>query len=193
MPARPANVSGLAPTLVPSRAISARPRVISDALELSPNPIPSAIPAEMAMTFFIAPHSSHPTTSGFVYTRKNGAMNRDWRLSAVASSTHATTEADGIRRTTSRARLGPDTTAIRLGSRSASSAITSVIRRRVSCSMPFVSETSGVRSSSSGTTRRNTSRNAWEGTARTTTEARWRAFSRSPVARSDGGSSNPGR
>ena len=36
MPARPANVSGRAPAASPSRDISASPRVISDAFELSP-------------------------------------------------------------------------------------------------------------------------------------------------------------
>ena len=38
MPASPAKVSGFAPAAIPSRVISARPRVISPALPLSPKP-----------------------------------------------------------------------------------------------------------------------------------------------------------
>ena len=63
IPARPANVSGLAPAAIPSRVISARPRVISPALPLSPKPSPSAAPAAIATMFFSAPHSSTPSRS----------------------------------------------------------------------------------------------------------------------------------
>ncbi len=63
IPARPAKVSGLAPAAMPSRVISARPRVISPALPLSPNPSPSAAPAAMATTFLSAPHNSTPRMS----------------------------------------------------------------------------------------------------------------------------------
>jgi hypothetical protein len=62
-PASPAKVSGFAPAAIPSRVISASPRVISPALPLSPNPRPSAAPAAMAMMFLSAPHSSTPSTS----------------------------------------------------------------------------------------------------------------------------------
>ena len=47
----------------PSRAISARPRVISAALVLSPTSRPSHTPAASATTFFSAPPSSTPTIS----------------------------------------------------------------------------------------------------------------------------------
>ena len=47
----------------PSRTISARPRVISAARALSPNPRPSTIPQAIAKTFFTAPPISAPTTS----------------------------------------------------------------------------------------------------------------------------------
>ena len=50
-PARPIRVSGLASIAIASRAVSARPRVISDAVVLSPNPSPTAIPTESATTF----------------------------------------------------------------------------------------------------------------------------------------------
>src|SRR3712207_7885847 len=41
--------------------------------------IPSAIPEAMAMTFFSAPATSHPTTSGLVYTRNASVLNTRWR------------------------------------------------------------------------------------------------------------------
>ena len=63
MPARPEKVRGSAPRAVPSRAISARPRVINIARTFSPRSIPAAAPETMAMTFFSAPASSTPTTS----------------------------------------------------------------------------------------------------------------------------------
>jgi hypothetical protein len=65
-PASPAKVLLSAPRASPNRVISARPRVMIEALVLSPNPIPSAIPHASAMTFFTAPHSSTPTTSVLV-------------------------------------------------------------------------------------------------------------------------------
>ncbi len=63
IPASPANVSGLAPAAIPSRIISASPRVSSPALPLSPKPSPSAAPAAMATTFLSAPASSTPRMS----------------------------------------------------------------------------------------------------------------------------------
>jgi len=65
-PASPANVCWSAPSAAPRRAISARPRVIRVALVLSPSPMPTAIPTASAITFFTAPPSSQPTTSGLV-------------------------------------------------------------------------------------------------------------------------------
>ena len=50
----------------PSRDVSARPRVISEAMVLLPKPIPEAIPQASAMTFFPAPPTSQPTTSVLV-------------------------------------------------------------------------------------------------------------------------------
>ena len=43
-PARPIRVSGLAPSAIASRAVSASPRVITDAVVLSPKPSPTAMP-----------------------------------------------------------------------------------------------------------------------------------------------------
>ncbi len=65
MPASPANVRGSAPSASPSLAISARPRVISVALVLSPKPRATAMPTASAMTFLTVPPSSQPTTSVF--------------------------------------------------------------------------------------------------------------------------------
>ena len=50
-PARPIRVSGSAPSFIASRAVSASPRVISDAVVLSPKPSPIAIPTHSATTF----------------------------------------------------------------------------------------------------------------------------------------------
>jgi hypothetical protein len=68
-PASPDNVGALPPIAMASRVISANPLVMRVALEFSPNPIPEAMPAAIAMTFFTTPAISHPTTSEFVYTR----------------------------------------------------------------------------------------------------------------------------
>src|SRR6266545_3649399 len=70
MPARPANVIGCAPSVTPSRVISASPRVIRAARALNPSPRPSRIPAARAITFLSAPASSTPTKSVCEYTRK---------------------------------------------------------------------------------------------------------------------------
>src|SRR5882757_5970754 len=70
MPARPANVIGCAPSVTPSRVISASPRVSSAARVLKPRPNPSRMPAARAITFLSAPASSTPMTSVCEYTRK---------------------------------------------------------------------------------------------------------------------------
>ena len=50
-PASPISVSGLAPSAIASRAVSARPRVITDAVVLSPKPSPTAMPTARPTTF----------------------------------------------------------------------------------------------------------------------------------------------
>src|SRR5882762_5654172 len=70
IPASPANVIGCAPSVTPSRVISASPRVIRAARVLNPSPRPSRIPAARAITFLSAPASSTPITSVCEYTRK---------------------------------------------------------------------------------------------------------------------------
>ena len=86
IPASPAKVSGLAPAAIPSRIISARPRVSSPALPLSPKPRPSAAPAAIATTFLSAPASSTPRMSWFTYSRNRRRARRATIRSASARS-----------------------------------------------------------------------------------------------------------
>jgi hypothetical protein len=88
------------------------------------------------MTFLSAPPSSQPMTSSLVYTRNVGPMKRDWMSRATASSPIATTVAVGWPATISATRLGPVMTPVVLVGEI--SATTSVIRARVSCSIPLV-------------------------------------------------------
>ncbi|SLJ82521.1 Uncharacterised protein [Mycobacteroides abscessus subsp. abscessus] len=69
-PASPASVTGSAPRVTASRMISARPRVMRLAMELSPRPMPAAMPQASAITFLQAPPISQPITSVLVYGRK---------------------------------------------------------------------------------------------------------------------------
>ena len=137
-PARPANVVSSAPSASPSRAVSASPRVISEARVLSPKPSPSAMPQASAMTFFTAPPSSQPTTSGFVYGRKYGVWQAACSASARSASVQAMTVAAGCSSAISRARFGPDSTATRSGPAPVTSQMTSLIRFVVPSSMPFI-------------------------------------------------------
>ncbi len=57
------QVSGLPPSAVASRTISARPRVISAARAFRPSAMPSAMPVAIASTFLTAPPTSAPTGS----------------------------------------------------------------------------------------------------------------------------------
>ena len=66
MPASPPNVYSAQPIFSPRRLISAMPRVMRAARALSPLPSPLEMPTASASMFFIAPHSSTPSTSVFV-------------------------------------------------------------------------------------------------------------------------------
>ena len=148
-PARPANVSGFAPAAIPTRVISARPRVISPALPLSPKPSPSAAPAAIATMFLRAPHSSTPRTSGFVYSRNSRRDSRATIRSPSAASSDAITADAGRPFAISWARLGPDSAAIRLGSMGLpaarlASAMTSVIRSSVPFSRPLTTDSTSA-------------------------------------------------
>jgi hypothetical protein len=65
-PARPENVYGSAPMTNPNRVVSAKPRVITEAVALSPSPMPTPMPTARAITFLVAPLSSVPITSVLV-------------------------------------------------------------------------------------------------------------------------------
>jgi hypothetical protein len=65
-PPNPMNVDARAPSASPKRVISAKPRVMSAVRVFAPNPIPSAMPVAIAMTFFTAPPTSTPTMSSDV-------------------------------------------------------------------------------------------------------------------------------
>ena len=85
----------LAPSAMPSRMISARPRVRIAAAVFSPRPTPTAIPDAKAMTFLQAPPTSVPTTSLLVYGRKYPLFSMRCSATARPESLHATTVAAG--------------------------------------------------------------------------------------------------
>ena len=182
-----------APCASPSRVISASPRVMIEACELSPIPIPLAMPTASAMTFFTAPPTSTPNTSVFVYGRKYVVRQTCCSFSATPSSAQATTLAAGCRRAISFARFGPDTTAMRSGPAPVTSAMTSLIRRVVPSSIPFIRLTRTQSGGRSETHVLRLLRSVCDGTARTTTSAPRRASAASEVAATVSGSGIPGR
>ena len=56
-PAMPIKVDGSALSAQPKRVISAKPRVIKAVRAFAPKPMPSAMPAPIAITFLTAPPS----------------------------------------------------------------------------------------------------------------------------------------
>ncbi len=126
--------------------------MISVARVLFPKPIPSAIPAAIAITFFTTPATSQPTTSGLVYTRRLGWVRIRCSSEAIDSSGIATTVAAGWPAMISRARFGPVITPT--GRPGISSAATSVIRLKVSRSMPFERLMTGTHGRTNGAPQR---------------------------------------
>ena len=191
-PARPISVIGSAPSFSERRAVSARPRVITEAVVLSPKPSPTAIPTARPMTFLYAPPSSHPITSVLEY----GRNVEEWQIPrsrvALCSSGQATTLAAGSRMAISLARLGPLTTPTRDGSAPVSSMITSLIRLSEPSSTPFISDTSSASGGIRSTQARRFSRNVCDGTTKNTASAPLSASAGSCVARMLSGSSMPG-
>ena len=185
-------MAGSAPSAIPSRIISASPRVIRVAWAFSPNPSPAAIPLASAMTFFTEPPNSAPTTSVPVYGRKYGDRQARWTISALPSSAQAIRVAAGWRWAISRARFGPDTTTIRSRETPATSSMTSLIRLVVPSSMPFISETSSACGSIIETQCARFSRSTCDGMASTTMSAPRSASAASVVADIRAGSSTPG-
>src|SRR6202000_944353 len=115
-PARPASVAPLAPSAIPSRMISARPRVMIAAAVFSPRATPAALPHEIWITCLQAPPTSVPTTSLLVYGRKYPVFSIRCTATARPESLHATTVAAGWHSAISLAKFGPEITATRDGS-----------------------------------------------------------------------------
>ncbi len=158
---------------------------------LSPVPNPSAMPEAMAMTFFRAPATSQPITSGFVYTRKRSLARTSWIASATTVSSMAMTEAAAPPARISLARLGPVSTPHGWPGSSASS--TSVMRSRVPCSRPFDRLTTGTPGGRNGASSLAASRMPCDGTPITRISAADTASSTDEVAWRLGVSSKPSR
>ncbi len=190
MPVRPPRVSCRAPMAQASRLISEMPRVISAALVLSPHPRPSAIPAASAITFFKAPPSSIPRTSGLVYTRKTSFMKRFCTPSATARLDAPATTVVGRPMPTSSAWLGPHITATAALGTSCSTMEEIVIS--VSSSIPFATQTIVWHSPTRGERLLATLLVCTEGTARIMYSLPATASPRSVVYSMDSGSGTPG-
>ena len=99
------------------------------------------------MTFFTAPHSSTPTTSSFVYGRKYAdahARATSWAVASLRRGDHASRSA-AARRSRAPGWARRRRRSGRVGIPS-DSATTSLMRRSVASSTPFISETAdGVR------------------------------------------------
>lgn len=91
------------------------------------------------------------------------------------------------------ARLGPVSTATRSAGTLPTSSMTSLIRLAVPSSTPFISETSTVPGCSSPVQSARLARSVCDGTASTVNSASRAASAGSAVARTDAGSSIPGR
>ena len=166
-PLRPASVSRRPPRAYARREISAKPRVTSAAIALCPNPSDSIPPAAMAMTFFIAPPISTPTTSSLAYSRKRSDRKSCCTAATASARRPATTTAVGTPRATSAAKLGPEST-VTGRAPPTSSAMTSDIRSRVPSSIPFAALMTVASDRTCGAARRSTWRAPCDGTAATT-------------------------
>ncbi len=115
-PASPISVSGLAPSAIASRAVSARPRVITEAVVLSPKPRPTAMPTDERRRRSCRRRRAR-SRARRRWCRAGTPASGSASCSSLAtsSSAQATTEAAGSRRAISLARLGPLITAIRSG------------------------------------------------------------------------------
>mmetsp|Transcript_19584 Transcript_19584/g.26886 ORF Transcript_19584/g.26886 Transcript_19584/m.26886 type:complete len:226 (-) Transcript_19584:720-1397(-) len=142
-PDNPDIVLGLAPIANPSLLISAQPLVTKPLIAFVPNPSPSHIPADNAITFFTAPPISTPITSLLVNTLKFSPVNKSAKSSAKSKSSDATTTAVATPSQISLANDGPDKNAYDLSSPKQSLNI-SFINPRLDVSMPFDALSTGV-------------------------------------------------
>ena len=125
----------------------------------------------MASTFLSAPPYCTPTTSLEVYERNVSVCSAFWQRRATLSQGAAMVTTVGMRWASSLAKLGPESTAMRSVSAPVISAMTSLIRRPVSTSMPFIRLTRIASSAMSGIHAPRLARSDCAGTARTTTSA----------------------
>ena len=115
-PARPISVSGSAPSFIASRAVSASPRVISEAVVLSPKPEADRHPDAQRRRRSCRRRRARSRARRCCGRGGTPASGRGpAAAAATASSAHATTLAAGSRWAISRARLGPLTTRDPLG------------------------------------------------------------------------------
>ena len=154
--------------------------------------MPSQMPAAMAIGFFSAPAISVPITSVFVYTRNVDEFSRRCASSAASRSADATADDVGRPWTTSRARLGPDSTQRRRRLTPSSSASTVLIRLSVPLSSPLQADTTTASPAMSGDARRAFSRSELLGTANNTTGAPDSPAAQSAVTLSVSGNRWPG-
>ena len=94
------------------RVISTRPRVMRAAVVLLPSPKPWQMPAPMAMTFFSAAPSSTPDGVVVRVQPEAGPEKMAWMARASSRSVDATATAAGSPAAISRAKVGPERTAM---------------------------------------------------------------------------------
>ena len=136
---------------------------------------------------------STPTTSVFVYTRNVFEFRSSWAWRVASGSGPAMTVEVGRPRTTSRARLGPESAQWAPAVEGSSSSSTWLIRLKVSCSRPLAAETTTGEPPMCGAARFAFSRMVCEGTAKMTAEAPSSPTAQSAVTRSDSGKAWPAR
>ena len=144
MPARPAKVSGRAPSATPRRLISASPRVMSAATALCPSSRPAADTRRQCDHILRAPPSSTPPRPGWC-RRGSGRSGRGLcsqaRLPVVAGHHHGgRSPSHHLAR-----KARPDRTHCRFAcARGRASAKISSMRRSVATSIPFEAETTSA-------------------------------------------------
>ena len=170
-PARPISVIGLASIAIASRAVSARPRVITEAVVLSPKPSPTAIPTDERDDVLVgaAELAAHHVDAGVGPERRRVHESLEPLRDRLVGARHD--RRGRLARAISLERLGPLITAMRSGPASVTSAITSLIRFSVPSSTPFISETITAASGTHGAQSSRLARNVCDGTASTTTSA----------------------
>jgi hypothetical protein len=146
MPARPASVSGSPPIFMASRAISARPRVISAARVLWPKPSPSLAPAgDGDDVLQRAAHLDAHHVVGHVHAEAvvgpEGLLHHAGDLEVVRGGHHHRGQPP---RHLARERSAPTAPRTAARTTAAPSAITSLTNCSEPCSMPFVALTTGT-------------------------------------------------